>query len=105
MKNTCKQKLLGLLTSFVMGLTCLAGVSGAVPMEAKAASADYPAQLMRISTADNSRNLNITGTSDKSALNTWTNNGVQNENWRFDYVGTNSVGSYFTSFLPGLLSI
>ncbi|MBQ8688543.1 MAG: RICIN domain-containing protein, partial [Ruminococcus sp.] len=95
MKNTCKQKLLGLLTSFVMGLTCLAGVSGAVPMEAKAASADYPAQLMRISTADNSRNLNITGTSDKSALNTWTNNGVQNENWRFDYVGTNSVGSYF----------
>lgn len=95
MKKTHKQKLLGLLTSFMMGLTCMAGVSGAVPMEAEAASVDYPVQLMRISTADNSRNLNITGTSDKSALNTWTSNGVQNENWRFDYVGTNSVGSYF----------
>ncbi len=95
MKNSHKQKLLGLLTSFVMGLTCLAGVSGMAPTEIEAASVDYPAQLMRISTADNSRNLNITGTSDKSALNTWVSNGVQNENWRFDYVGTNSVGSYF----------
>ena len=64
-------------------------------LTAAAASTDYPAQLVRISTSDNSRNLNITGTSDKSPCNTWNTNGSQNENWRLDYVGNNSNGSYF----------
>ncbi|MBR4102381.1 MAG: hypothetical protein IKK51_11005 [Oscillospiraceae bacterium] len=92
-----KEKLLRLATAFVLGAACLTGVLPAAEpvMEVSAISTDYPVQLVRISTADNGRNLNITGTADKSALNTWTTNGNQNENWRFDYVGTDSVGSFF----------
>ncbi len=79
-------------------LVMLTGIIGMMlpqAMTVNAASVDYPAQLLRISTYDNSRNLNISGYADKSALNTWTTNGVQNENWRFDYVGENSIGKYY----------
>jgi len=55
-------------------------------LRAKAASVDYPAQLVRISTSDGSRNVNISGYSDNALLNTWSTNGEQNENWRFDYI-------------------
>ena len=37
-----------------------------------AASYEYPAQLVRISTSDGSRNINITGYSSGTAVNTWT---------------------------------
>ncbi len=94
MKTIHKQGWLSLLTALVMVMSCLVGAMP-LTMEADAVSVDYPAQLVRISTADNSRNLNITGTTDKSACNTWNTNGSQNENWRFDYVGANSVGSFF----------
>lgn len=60
-----------------------------------AVSLDYPAQLVRISTSDNSRNLNISGYSDKSLINTWTTNGSQNENWQLRYTGKDSNGSFF----------
>ena len=87
------ERLLGLVTAILLMLTC---VAAAVPqISVRAASVDYPAELIRISTADNARNLNISGTADKSPLNTWTTNGEQNENWRFDYVGTDSRGTYF----------
>ncbi|MBQ4488025.1 MAG: RICIN domain-containing protein [Ruminobacter sp.] len=79
-------------------LVMLFGIIGMIfpqAVTANAASVDYPAQLIRISTYDNSRNLNISGYTDKSALNTWTANGVQNENWRFDYVGESSYGKYY----------
>ncbi|MDO5148107.1 MAG: GDSL-type esterase/lipase family protein [Oscillospiraceae bacterium] len=61
---------------------------------ASAASVDYPVVLLRISSYDNSRHMNISGYTDKSDIvmseqkNTW------NENWRLDYVGTDSKGSF-----------
>lgn len=94
MSKINSQRLMTIITAFIMLIICItAGLP--VRLTANAVSADYPAELVRISTYDNSRNLNITGYSDNSALNTWTTNGQQNENWRFDYVGANSVGSYF----------
>jgi|GEM_PF-2687851 len=96
MKAARLKKCLGMLTALV--LTC--SVAAYIPQQeetltASAVSADYAAELVRISTYDNSRNLNISGTADHAACNTWNTNGSQNENWRFDYVGTNSVGRYF----------
>ncbi|MCR4646578.1 MAG: RICIN domain-containing protein, partial [Oscillospiraceae bacterium] len=94
MKRTKANHLYAILVVLVM----LVGILGMVfpqAMTVNAASVDYPAQLLRISTYDNSRNLNISGYTDKSALNTWTTNGVQNENWRFDYVGESSYGKYY----------
>ena len=94
MKRTKVNHLYAILVVLVM----LFGILGMVfpqAMTVNAASVDYPAQLLRISTYDNSRNLNISGYTDKSALNTWTTNGVQNENWRFDYVGESSYGKYY----------
>ncbi len=88
------KRLLSLIVSLLLLATCIC-IDYPVGIDAKAVSVDYPAQLVRISTYDNSRNLNITGYSDNSACNTWNTNGVQNENWRFDYVGANSVGSFF----------
>lgn len=86
--------IIGALTAVMLMLTLIAAAFPAA-QKTSAAGTDYPVQLMRISTSDNSRNLNISGTSDRSALNTWTTNGEQNENWRFDLAGTNSTGSYF----------
>ncbi|MBQ8725260.1 MAG: hypothetical protein IJY74_06295 [Oscillospiraceae bacterium] len=110
MKQTKTNHLHAVLIVLVM-LSGIIGMMLPQTMTVSAASVDYPAQLLRISTYDNSRNLNITGYTDKSALNTWTTNGVQNENWRFDYVGENSVGKYYkiknmvTSKLIMILSI
>lgn len=87
-------RIVGVLTSVMLMLTLIAAAFPAA-LKTSAASTGYPVQLLRISTGDNSRNLNISGYSDKSALNTWTTNGEQNENWRFDLAGTNSTGSYF----------
>lgn len=57
-------------------------------LRANAATVDYPAQYAKISIADGSRNINISGYADNALLNTWTSNGEQNENWRFDYVSS-----------------
>lgn len=95
MVNTYKSKQLCVLTALIVLFSCIFSLLPASTITASAVSVDYPAETIRISTADNSRNLNISGTSDKSDLNTWTTNGSQNENWRFDYVGTNNVGSFF----------
>ena len=94
MKQSCTRHLYALLITLVTAFS-LIGAAFPQTITVNAASTDYPAQLLRISTYDNSRNLNISGYTDKSPLNTWTTNGVQNENWRFDYVGANSVGSYY----------
>ncbi len=89
-----KTRIFSIVTALLLMFTCIAAAFPRA-ITARAISTDYPVQLMRISTSDNSRNLNISGLSDNSALNTWTTNGVQNENWRFDYVGANSNGSFF----------
>lgn len=75
--------------------TCIAAVLPQLAIPVEAVSADYPVPLARISIYDNSRNLNIAGTTDGSPLNTWTTNGEQNENWRFDLIGSDSNGSYY----------
>ncbi len=94
MQNPQSNRLLSIIIAIIMIAACLVRTP-ITALKADAVSTDYAAQLVRISTADNSRNLNISGSADKSPCNTWTTNGEQNENWRFDYVGTDSVGSFF----------
>lgn len=62
---------------------------------AEAASADYPPVLLRMSTADNSKHISISASADKSACVTAALQNNMNENWRFDYTGTDSNGSYY----------
>jgi pectin lyase len=81
--------------AFLTAAIMLFVMSEPVSMEGTAASTDYAAQLVKIAVSDGSRNLNITGYSDKSPLNTWTSNGSQNENWQLRYTGADSNGSYF----------
>lgn len=94
MKKICRNKIFGFITAFFLTTVFLFN-SFPDSINVQAVSTDYPAELVRISTADNSRNLNIAGYADKSPCNTWVTNGSQNENWRFDYVGTDSKGSFF----------
>ena len=62
---------------------------------AEAASVDYPPVLLRMSTADNSKHINISASADKSACVTAALQNNMNENWRFDYTGTDGNGSYY----------
>ena len=64
-------------------------------IDSKAVSADYPAVLLRISSYDNSRHMNISGYDDRSSVVVSEQKNTQNENWRFDYVGTDNNGSYY----------
>ena len=41
--------------------------------------------------SNTNRNINISGTESGSALNSWTTNGVDNENWTLNYI---SAGVY-----------
>ncbi|MBR4201744.1 MAG: RICIN domain-containing protein [Oscillospiraceae bacterium] len=84
------------MTTFSMALLMTGIICTALPKQtASAASVDYPPVLLRISTNDNSYNLNISGTADKSACVTAALQNSQNESWRFDYTGTDSNGSYY----------
>ena len=65
------------------------------PAIAEAVSADYPAVLLRISTHDNSRHINILGYDDKSEVIVSELQNSLNESWRFDYVGTDNNGSFY----------
>lgn len=78
--RTKKSRLVAAFISVVMMIMSLA-----IQMPISAASYEYPAQLVRVSISDNSRNINVGGYSNGSALNTWPTNGGQHENWRFDY--------------------
>ncbi|MBQ8923099.1 MAG: RICIN domain-containing protein [Oscillospiraceae bacterium] len=78
-------------TAMLTALTLWAGK----PQPAEAASVDYPPVLLRMSTADNSRNINISGYDDKAACVASELKNTQNENWRFDYVNTDSKGSFY----------
>lgn len=90
-----KHRISCVFISLLLMFTCIAAVLPQLAIPVEAVSADYPVPLARISIYDNSRNLNITGTTDGSPLNTWTTNGEQNENWRFDLIGSDSNGSYY----------
>ncbi|MGN0576288.1 MAG: RICIN domain-containing protein, partial [Ruminococcus sp.] len=65
------------------------------PVIAEAVSADYPAVLLRISTHDNSRHINISGYDDKSEVVVSELKNTLNESWRFDYAGTDNNGSFY----------
>lgn len=65
------------------------------PVITEAVSADYPAVLLRISTHDNSRHINISGYDDKSETVVSELKNTLNESWRFDYVGTDNNGSFY----------
>ena len=65
------------------------------PAQAAGVSADYPAVLLRISTYDNSRHMNISGYDDKSEVVASELKNSLNESWRFDYVSTDNNGSFY----------
>lgn len=69
---------------FIICLLCALtfSVSAATPTS----NLSYPPQLVKLSVYGGMRNLNITGYGENAQLNTWTQNGEQNENWRIDYV-------------------
>lgn len=86
------------LTAFLVFAVCWIGIPDGLfdnRLDVQAISTDYPVQLVRISSADGARDLNASGTADRSALSTAASSGVQSENWRIDYVGTDSVGSFY----------
>ncbi|MCQ2122457.1 MAG: RICIN domain-containing protein [Fibrobacter sp.] len=49
-------------------------------------AATYPVNYVRFGMHDSNRNLNISGMSSGSPLNTWITNGVKNEAWQIEYV-------------------
>lgn len=60
-----------------------------------AASVDYPAQFMNIATKDNSKVLTENDITDGSKLSVKSLGDNHAAIWRFDRVGTNSVGTFF----------
>ncbi len=94
MQRTVFSKGVAILTSIFLFLSCM--IADLPRMQrVTAAGVDYPAVFLRMSNADNSKHINIAGTGDKSNCVLSALQNTHNENWRFDYVGTDSVGSYY----------
>lgn len=86
MKKRRGKRVAGLFLAAAMVVAGLSGMPKAASnMQAVSAAGftEYPAELVRIASADSSRNLN---SSNGSALSMLTTNGTQNENWRFDFI-------------------
>lgn len=66
-----------------------------MPLESEAVSKDYAPQLINISLYDDSANLTAENTADKSAVTAESEDNALNEQWRIDYCGANSIGSYY----------
>ncbi len=64
-------------------------------LEAEAVSLDYPPQLMNLSLYDNSKNLASSNGVDQSVCILQATDGSMSEQWRIDYCGANSTGSYY----------
>ena len=94
MKKVFNLRLLAVACVFsaIITLICAKAV---FPAKAAGVSADYPAVLLRISTYDNSRHMNISGYDDKSETVASELKNTLNESWRFDYVGTDKNGSFY----------
>ena len=82
------------LAMLVTWLLPLFGTGGSA-MQARAVSADYPAQLINIATKDNSKVLTENGTADGSAVTVKALGNDLSPSWRFDRVGANSTGTFF----------
>ena len=81
---------------FTAAAMCLSVTSGIKDFDFTAetetqAAASYPVQEFRMGISNTNRNINISGTKSGSALNSWTTNGVDNENWTLNYI---SAGVY-----------
>lgn len=68
---------------------------GDVTVPVWAASVDYPVQLMNIATKDNGKVLTETGTADGAAVTVQALGGDLSASWRFDRVGSNTIGTFF----------
>lgn len=91
------KRILDVIVSFILLLSIVlpSFINDNTMLEVNAISTDYPAELVHISTYDNSNNLNVSGITDNSSLKISSADGTQNENWRFDYVGKDTVGTFF----------
>ena len=93
-KHALPHRLFAFITAVALMLMTLLYFIPQYPITAQAISTDYPVQLVHLAAYDNSKNLSISGTGDNSAL-TMASSTTLNEAWRFDYVGTDSKGSFF----------
>ncbi len=89
------RKLMGMLTSTAMLLGTLMQFPAQQAAIVSAASTDYPAVLMNIAAKDNATVLTENGTSDGSTLSAKALGSTLSCSWRFDRVGSNSVGTFF----------
>ncbi|SDA31282.1 Pectate lyase [Ruminococcus sp. YE71] len=94
MKKVLSLKILAVVCVIVSIVTMLCA-NTMLPAGAAGISTDYPAVLLRISTYDNARHINISGYDDKSAAVASELKNTLNESWRFDYTGTDSKGSFY----------
>lgn len=72
----------------VAAVTLFTGIAAVLPSAAEPVSAavSYPVQEFRMGIGDTNRNVNISGYSDGSLLNSWTTNGADNEKWTLNYI-------------------
>ena len=93
------KRLLSAITAFAIMVTALITAdfsSIGNPIETNAAvSKDYAPQLMNIALYDDSKNLTVSSTADKTSASLADENGTLNEQWRIDYCGANSNGNYY----------
>lgn len=94
MKQLIRMRQAAALTMTLLSSWMLPLFAGS-PITAEAISTDYPAQLMNIATKDNSKVLTENGTTDGSALSVKALGNDLSPSWRFDYVGTDSKGTFF----------
>ncbi len=81
-----------IITSFVV--TDFDSIGDSIEANA-AVSKDYAPQLMNIALHDDSKNLTVSSTADKTSASLAAESGTLNEQWRIDYCGANSVGNYY----------
>lgn len=79
----------------VTSLTAADIWSGGTLLTEAVVSKDYAPQLMHISLYDDSANLTAAGTADKAELTAAGESGSLQEQWRIDYCGADSAGSYY----------
>lgn len=90
------KKVLSLALSFVLVVVSVFAVDIIHPTtEVSAVSNDYAPQLMNLSLYDDSKNLAVTSTADKTEASLMTESGELSEQWRIDYCGANSNGNYY----------
>ncbi|MBR4201123.1 MAG: RICIN domain-containing protein [Oscillospiraceae bacterium] len=78
-----------------MTICCIIPQFGVLSLTASAVSADYPMQLINITSKDHGAVLTESGKEDGAAVTMLPLGGGLAGSWRFDYVGTDSIGAFF----------